>query len=293
MTSKTRPLVSIGMPVYNGEKYICEALDSLLAQTFTNFELIISDNASIDDTEIICRGYAKKDQRIRYIRQQTNLGALGNFQFVLEKGCSKYFMWAASDDKWEKGWIEALYSQLTKTGKCAVFGLVQQIDGGGQNVMHLANNRCFQFSGNRLWRRIAFFLQFEGAGKANLFYSLFEKKQLEEIRLAGYRSDYLALFDLLSSTEFVTVNYVHLFKRIHDSNDGAGAEKTATSKLLDAITLKLLGRDIRVAASYLKYTTKGEKFLLTGLVPIKIFIDRKSTRLNSSHSDRSRMPSSA
>jgi glycosyltransferase involved in cell wall biosynthesis len=92
------PTVSIGLPVYNGEKYIREALDSVLTQTFADFELIISDNASEDDTESICREYASRDERVRYIRQSRNIGALPNFLFVLHKATAEYFMWAAHDD---------------------------------------------------------------------------------------------------------------------------------------------------------------------------------------------------
>jgi glycosyltransferase involved in cell wall biosynthesis len=86
------------MPVYNGAKFIREALDSLLAQTFTDYELIISDNASTDETEAICREYAAKDERIRYVQQTENRGALANFRFVLDEAVGKYFMWAAADD---------------------------------------------------------------------------------------------------------------------------------------------------------------------------------------------------
>ncbi|WNC86000.1 glycosyltransferase family 2 protein [Thermosynechococcus sp. QKsg1] len=89
--------LSIGMPVYNGAKFIREALDSLLAQTFTDFELIISDNASTDETEAICREYAAKDKRIRYVRQAQNLGAAANFKYVLDEARGEYFMWAAAD----------------------------------------------------------------------------------------------------------------------------------------------------------------------------------------------------
>jgi glycosyltransferase involved in cell wall biosynthesis len=96
------PKVSIGMPVYNGEPFISKALDSLLAQTFTDFELIISDNASTDSTEAICREYAARDTRIRYVRQSENKGATKNFQFVLDEAQGQYFMWAAADDMWNK-----------------------------------------------------------------------------------------------------------------------------------------------------------------------------------------------
>ena len=92
------PAVSIGMPVYNGEKYIREALDSLLAQTFENFELIISDNCSTDGTSHICKEYTSRDSRIRYIRQDTNIGPIANFEFVLQEARGEFFMWAACDD---------------------------------------------------------------------------------------------------------------------------------------------------------------------------------------------------
>lgn len=92
------PKVSIGLPVFNGGNTLRSALDSLLAQTAGDFELIISDNASTDQTESLCRAYAEKDGRIRYVRQIVNLGAEANFLYVLERATCKYFMWAAADD---------------------------------------------------------------------------------------------------------------------------------------------------------------------------------------------------
>ncbi|MDX8392426.1 MAG: glycosyltransferase family 2 protein [Mariprofundaceae bacterium] len=109
---KSLQKVSIGMPVYNGAAYICEALDSLLAQSFTDFELIISDNASTDDTQTICQAYEKKDARVRYVRQKKNLGAEKNFHFVLNEASSEYFMWAAADDCWMPTFVEASVALL-------------------------------------------------------------------------------------------------------------------------------------------------------------------------------------
>ena len=110
--SHSQPTVSIGMPVYNGGKYIRDALDSLLAQTFTNFELIISDNASTDRTEQICREYADRDARIQYVRQPVNRGATANFQFVLDEAAGEYFMWAAYDDYWKPHFIAHALSAM-------------------------------------------------------------------------------------------------------------------------------------------------------------------------------------
>ncbi len=98
MMSVGKPLVSIGMPVYNAERYLRGALDSLLAQDYPNYELIISDNASTDTTEQICRGYADDDPRIRYCRNETNLGGITNHNKLMQMASGKYFMLAAHDD---------------------------------------------------------------------------------------------------------------------------------------------------------------------------------------------------
>ena len=98
--------VSIGLPVYNGELFLKKALDSILNQTFSNFELIISDNDSTDSTQKICQEYAKNDKRIQFIKQKKNIGAFSNFYFVLTKAKCKYFMWAAVDDYWDIDFIK-------------------------------------------------------------------------------------------------------------------------------------------------------------------------------------------
>ena len=101
-----RPLVSIGMPVYNGERFLENALNSILTQTFIDFELIISDNGSSDRTEEICRHYAEADERIRYFRNEENLGAGWNFDRVAELARGKYFKWACHDDLCALGFIQ-------------------------------------------------------------------------------------------------------------------------------------------------------------------------------------------
>ena len=93
------PLVSIGLPVYNAEKYLEEAFESILAQNYKHFELIVSDNASDDRTQDICLKYAKKDSRVRYYRNERNLGAAPNHNHVFKLAKGKYFKWAGYDDK--------------------------------------------------------------------------------------------------------------------------------------------------------------------------------------------------
>ncbi|TNC28611.1 glycosyltransferase family 2 protein [Amycolatopsis alkalitolerans] len=92
------PRLSVGLPVYNGAEYLAESLDALLGQSFEDFELIISDNASTDGTEEICRTYAAKDSRIRYIRLPQNIGAAPNHNFVFDEARGELFKWASHDD---------------------------------------------------------------------------------------------------------------------------------------------------------------------------------------------------
>jgi len=97
-TSERVPRVSIGLPVYNGERYVASTIDSILAQTFTDFELIVSDNASTDSTGEICRDYARRDARVRYFRNERNLGAGPNYDGCFHRARGTYFKWAAHDD---------------------------------------------------------------------------------------------------------------------------------------------------------------------------------------------------
>lgn len=98
MDTNQTPLVSIGIPVFNGEKYLSQALDSAINQDYPNIEIIITDNASTDRTAEICQTYVNKNKHIRYLRNPENLGAAKNFTKVLEESNGDYFTWLACDD---------------------------------------------------------------------------------------------------------------------------------------------------------------------------------------------------
>jgi len=106
------PRLSIGLPVYNGQDYLAESLDALLGQSYSDFELIISDNASTDDTAEICRGYQQQDSRIRYLRQPRNIGAAPNHAFVFEQSRGGLFKWAAADDLYARDLLKRCVAAL-------------------------------------------------------------------------------------------------------------------------------------------------------------------------------------
>ena len=105
-TVSNNSILTIGLPVYNGEKTISKSIDSLLNQTFQDFVLIISDNTSTDSTQKICMDYTKIDSRIKYIRHENNLGLLKNWNYLVQNTTTKYFMWAAVDDFWKPNFIK-------------------------------------------------------------------------------------------------------------------------------------------------------------------------------------------
>ena len=103
------PLISVGMPVYNGSKIFEQVLSTILNQTFKEIEVIISDNNSDDETQHICNKYAKIDKRIKYYRQKKNIGGSANFDFVLRQSSCEYFCWASSDDFRSLDFLEENY----------------------------------------------------------------------------------------------------------------------------------------------------------------------------------------
>jgi glycosyltransferase involved in cell wall biosynthesis len=108
----TIPRLSIGLAVYNGENYLAESLEALLGQSYEDFELIISDNASTDSTAGICHGYEKQDSRIRYFRQESNIGLAPNHNFVVAKGRGELFKWASHDDLYARDLLERCVQAL-------------------------------------------------------------------------------------------------------------------------------------------------------------------------------------
>jgi glycosyltransferase involved in cell wall biosynthesis len=128
----TVPRLSIGLPVYNGENYLAESLDALLGQTYEDFELIISDNASTDGTADICRRYGQHDSRIRYIRQQRNIGAAPNHNFVVGQARGELFKWASHDDLYARDLLKRCVDALDEYPNVVLANSwMAMIDGSG------------------------------------------------------------------------------------------------------------------------------------------------------------------
>lgn len=129
------PLVTIGMPVYNEGRFIEQSLNSLLAQSYKNCEILISDNASADGTAELCERISRTDERVSYNPSKTNIGAAANFQRVLELASGRYFMWAAGHDLWSENLVSECVAQLEAHPTAAIaFATSNWIDEAGQSL---------------------------------------------------------------------------------------------------------------------------------------------------------------
>jgi glycosyltransferase involved in cell wall biosynthesis len=134
-TGKTPPLVTVGLPVYNGAKFLGRALDALLAQDWPHLDVVVSDNGSTDASATIAESYAAADPRIRVLRSQVNAGFETNFARVLESARGTYFMWAACDDWWRPEFVTRLLAALESAPAAFVaMSAVERVDEAGVTV---------------------------------------------------------------------------------------------------------------------------------------------------------------
>ena len=126
------PKISIGIPVYNGEKFIRKCIESVLQQTNRNFELIISDNASTDSSPEICKEFLNKDNRITFVRQNKNMGRLWNFHFLVKKAVGEYFVWVPVDTFLLPEFLERNIAVLESQDK--VVGCISKIKIDDNNI---------------------------------------------------------------------------------------------------------------------------------------------------------------
>jgi glycosyltransferase involved in cell wall biosynthesis len=212
--SKRGPRVSIGLPVYNGERYISETLDSLLAQTFQDFELIICDNASGDRTERICRTYAAKDKRIRYFRNSTNLGSAKNYRLTFDLSTGEYFRWANCDDLFAPISLERCVDVLDrKLAVVLTYPKTKLIDEWGHVIsdyedgLHLQSEKASQ----------RFAQQFAALGQVNAIYGLMRTNVLRRTGLIRnfIGGDYPLIAELTLYGTFWEIPEFLFYRRLH------------------------------------------------------------------------------
>jgi glycosyltransferase involved in cell wall biosynthesis len=224
----TGPRVSIGLPVWNGEQFLPMALDSLLGQTFSDFELIVSDNASTDATEAICKDYGARDSRIRYYRNDENIGLQANTQRVLDLATAPLFMWACHDDTWDLTYLEKMVGQLDLDPSLVLAGCnAASIDERGTLRTFYDNRRVYSLD-NLFERARRMISEHPQGGHAFLIVGVMRTRIAQRLNLADFNAisnlnrgkyawDKRALFRLLFEGDFFVSNETMYFHR--DVND--------------------------------------------------------------------------
>lgn len=212
-----KPKVSIGLPVYNAEKFLGHALDAILSQTFTDFELIICDNASTDSTADICASYAASDGRIRFFRNERNHGAADNFNKVFNLATADYFKWIAYDDICLPPFLERCVEVLDRDPEIALcYPKTVLIDADGAEMMKYEDR--LHMTQGAPHDRLRHFLT--KVNLANAVFGVIRTSVLKETRLLGkyFGADYILLMEICLRGKFYEVPE-HLFlRRDHERN---------------------------------------------------------------------------
>jgi glycosyltransferase involved in cell wall biosynthesis len=207
--------VVIGLPVFNGENYLARTLDSILAQTFEEFDLVISDNASTDHTEEISREYAERDHRIQYYRNEANRGAAWNYNRVFHAAAGEYFKWAAHDDLMAPSYIERCIQVLDREAKIVLcYPKTRIIDEGGTTKEDYNDN--LHLDAEKPHQRFRHVL-FELTGECNAVFGLMRRETLRRTKLIGnfHSSDIVLLAELAMHGGFYEVPEHLFFRRDH------------------------------------------------------------------------------
>lgn len=224
------PRVSIGLPVYNGEKYLRAALDCVLAQDFTDFELVICDNASTDTTGAICREYAARDARIRYYRNESNIGATGNYRRVFELARAEYFKWASHDDEFAPTMVRKCVEAFAQAPENVVLvhPRAEIIDETGR-VMDVSKDCITPGCGGSPHRRLHGIIM--RRQYANPLWGVIRVSALRKTRLMGVlEADHILLLELVLQGAFVEIPEL-LYRQRRHAGSAMQLHKTARQLL--------------------------------------------------------------
>jgi len=217
--NKKKPLILIGLPVYNGEKYITKAIKSVFSQSYENFILYISDNASTDRTSKICSEF-KKNKKVKYYKHKKNIGAVNNFIYlknINDKLKCDFFIYLAHDDYWSNNYLAELVKNIKKTD----FGIRGDTHNVDSNESFISKIGVTSFNQGEITK---IFYQNEKFCKGLYIYSLFNNDKFIKFNLKKYFSNlhgadpYLSIFFLQFGNLRVINTCIHFYRTHRDAS---------------------------------------------------------------------------
>lgn len=267
------PPITVGMPVYNDAAYLRASLDSVLAQTFTDFALIISDDASTDGSDAICTAYAERDARITFVRQPRNLGISRNMEFLRDQAASPCFAWVGDDDIWDPHFLERLWSGLQEhPGASVAFCTYAFIDDQGRPR---GGSRDFDYHGPTPAERLRRFLQ---ASDDGFGYGLLRGDAVRDVtfprwpwpnRDQAYNNIFPSLCHYLVKGDYVHVRGAPLYLKRVKSNEAQRHSRQAGSGAWELVRFKTR-RFYLVAYSFGVIRRAGGVLLAARVLPLLV-----------------------
>jgi glycosyltransferase involved in cell wall biosynthesis len=233
MAPKRSSSVTVGVPVYNGERFIASALDSLLSQTYNDYEVIISDNASTDNTPQICAEYVRRDSRFTYTRNHINIGAPRNFNKCFEYSKSELFVWLSSDDVYAPTYLEkCVFLLKSKADLAMAYANCEIIDKDGKVIERISKYYNLAESSRVVLRLASVFFQ---DPRAVSVFGVFRRSCLERTGLTRsiFNGDRLLLAEAALTGKFGRVPEFLFQNRSHPSRFSENWESLSASEWMD------------------------------------------------------------
>lgn len=215
------PRVGVGLPVYNGERYVGEAIESILAQTHTDFALVISDNASTDATEEICRAFAREDSRVRYERAPENLGSSPNFNRCLDLlPDTEFFKWSAHDDLLSETFLERCVEALDADPLCVLAFARSDYISADRQLIGRQMRSDLSLTANDAAVRARRFVEFtlEAPDIFWSYYGVMRRSALPDNPAGSYiASDQVLVLEMVLRGKLLQVPEARFIRRVHEA----------------------------------------------------------------------------
>ena len=207
-----QPLVSVGIPTYNRSESLKRSISSVINQTYTNLEIIISDNASTDETQKVCEKFCSLDSRVKYIRQPENFGAGNNFKFVLEQATGEYFMWLGDDDYISKDFILKCGSELINNSELILVSGTSRLFIERHDIYR--ETRQEDFGENNKFKR--FYKYYKTVSDNSIFYSLIRRENLTKVSIKNNNAlaqDWFMVASLLIQGKHKSLHDIYIYRK--------------------------------------------------------------------------------
>jgi glycosyltransferase involved in cell wall biosynthesis len=213
--SASQPLVVIGIPTFNRCVRLQRAIESALAQDYPNVEVLVSDNASTDDTARVCASHAQADARFRYYRQERNVGGTGNFIDLLQRSRGDFFVWLADDDWLDPDFVSTCVRVLVERPEVVLAG------GGARyyrDGVYQRQGPAMRCASSRSWLRV---LQYYCQVEENaIYYGVMRREPARRAGLKGcLGGDWLFVAAMAYQGKIQTIEGPHVNRSLGGASD--------------------------------------------------------------------------